>query len=485
MSELLALAVAFCGGGLVVWLLQNARVGAATLNPPPPPPSDWRHILDLLSRAHHARAAWLLTATGEVAATIASPEVPGEMLERAVGIARLTLQGGSGGVTAHRGEVLIATDEDVAAAALPDPASDTTLLLADLTRVAAAFRVSRDGGAHISAERPAWDATLPALDSVESVTFALCESARQLTGRPTAVVLRDPNSQLPSVVAVSHDGDRRWLAVRVTAESASGRASRGSQAVVALTGAELLGGAPSDRRRGEDGGTAYPLRDARDGAGALIVFGPHETIEPRVREQVARLAVAAGPRLAAAAALRAAEARALTDELTGLANRRALHRAMGGLTEGPGALLALDLDHFKTVNDTHGHQAGDMVLKHIAHVISGSLRDGDLAARTGGEEFSLWLPGAPLKVAVEVAERIRAAVQASRANWQGQVLSITCSIGVAAMPESATQAQNLAALADAALYRAKHAGRNRVETASGAGRPAPAGDSLTPGRRFE
>jgi diguanylate cyclase (GGDEF)-like protein len=254
--------------------------------------------------------------------------------------------------------------------------------------------------------------------------------------------------------------------------------------VVAPTSVDLLGNSPTDRRRGEDGGTAYPLRDARDGAGALIVFGPHETIEPRVREQVSRLAMAAGPRLAAAAALRAAEARALTDELTGLANRRALHRAMGTLAEGPGALLALDLDHFKTVNDTHGHQAGDMVLKHIAHVIAGSLRDGDLAARTGGEEFSLWLPGAPMKVANEVAERIRAAVQASRANWQGQVISMTCSIGVAAIPESATQTQNLAALADAALYRAKHAGRNRVEVAPGAGRAAPP-ESLTPGRQFE
>jgi diguanylate cyclase (GGDEF)-like protein len=305
----------------------------------------------------------------------------------------------------------------------------------------------------------------------------LCESARQLTGRATAVVLRDPNSQLPAVVAVSHDADRRWLSVRVSAESAAGRASRGSQAVVAPTSAELLGGAPPDRRRAEDGGTAYPLRDARDGAGALIVFGPHDTIEPRVREQLARLALAAGPRLASAAALRAAEARALTDELTGLPNRRALHRAVAATPEGLGALLALDLDHFKAVNDTHGHAAGDMVLKHLAHVISGSLRDGDLAARTGGEEFSLWLPGAGMTVATEVAERIRAAVAAARANWQGNVVALTCSIGVAVCPESATQTQNLAALADAALYRAKHGGRNRVEVASSA--------TLTRGPAFE
>ena len=263
MNEWVALGVAFVGGALVMWLLQNARIGVAQAVPPTLPPSDWRHLLDLVCRVHGARAAWLLTAAGEVAATFTTPETTTDVLERAAGIARVTLQGGSGGVTLHRGEVLIATDEDIAAAALPgDPAADPALILADLARVAGAFRASRDGAAHAGSERPAWDASLPALDSLESVTFALCESARQLTGRATAVVLRDPNSQLPSVVAVSHDGDRRWLNVRVSAECAAGRASRGNQAVVAPTSVELLGGSPEDRRRGEDGGTAYPLRTA-------------------------------------------------------------------------------------------------------------------------------------------------------------------------------------------------------------------------------
>lgn len=465
----MALGVAFLGGVLVAALLLNTRPRGAAFPSDRPAPTDWAHLLDLIRRAHQARAAWLFNPAGEVAAAVEADDAATEDLERGLAVARLALSGGpgSGGATAHTGDVLVIMDDDVAAAALPGAAHDAgqpAALVSDLKRLAAGYRTALEG-ATPAGPNAAWDATLPALDSVESVTFALCESARQLTGRPTAVVLRDPNSQLPVVVAVSHDGDRRWLGMRAGPDSAAGRASRGSQAVVATAGAELLGAAPPDRRRGEEGGTAYPLRDAREGAGALIVFGPHEALDTRLREQVARLAVAAGPRLAGAAALRAAEARALTDELTGLPNRRALHRAMSAAGEGVGALLALDLDHFKQLNDTHGHAAGDAALVHTAHVIAGALRDGDLAARTGGEEFTLWLPGAPLPVATDVAERVRAAVQGTPAPWQGQRLQLTCSIGVAGCPDSATQVQSLAALADAALYRAKHNGRNRVEVA--------------------
>jgi diguanylate cyclase (GGDEF)-like protein len=464
-NEWVALGGAFAGGALVTGLLMNA-LGRGGDSIPLGAPSDWTHTLDLLCRAHGARAAWLLSAVGDVVSSSASADTQPEEMERAVAVARLVLNGG--GVAPAAGDVVVVTDEDVAAAALPglvDAAGETTLP-ADLRRLAAGYKAWRSGANPAGTGGPAWDSTLPALDSVESVTFALCEAARQLTGRTTAVVLRDPNSQLPSVIAVSHGGDRRWLGVAVSVESAAGRASRGNQPVVAQTAVDLLGAAPPDRRRGEDAGTAYPLRDAREGAGALIVFGSHFTIDHRVREQLARLAVAAGPRLAAAAALRAAEARALTDELTGLPNRRALHRAIAVTPESVGALLALDLDHFKSINDTLGHAAGDAALKHIAHVVAGTLREGDMAARTGGEEFALWLPGAGMSVALDVAERVRVAVATLPVTWQGREIALTCSIGVAACPESATQAQNLAALADSALYRAKHGGRNRVEAAS-------------------
>jgi diguanylate cyclase (GGDEF)-like protein len=161
----------------------------------------------------------------------------------------------------------------------------------------------------------------------------------------------------------------------------------------------------------------------------------------------------------------------LIDPLTGVSNRRAfLERGEKLLRRSrferrPAALLLMDLDKFKTINDTGGHHAGDQVLIAFCGVATAAIRPGDLFGRLGGEEFACLLPGSPLDGGLDVAERIRRNFEAASHKTGGDTLSATVSIGVAI---SADQNQDLAALimeADRALYLAKANGRNRVEHA--------------------
>jgi diguanylate cyclase (GGDEF)-like protein len=167
------------------------------------------------------------------------------------------------------------------------------------------------------------------------------------------------------------------------------------------------------------------------------------------------------------------ERQAVTDELTGLANLRAFHTILEGEIERarrfqtPLALLMLDLDHFKEVNDRYGHQQGDEVLSMVADILRDFSRDIDAPARYGGEELAVVLPQTDTDGAAQLAERIREAVarlEVPQVNGEGS-LRLQASFGVAALPESAVDREGLIAAADAALYRAKRAGRNRVERA--------------------
>jgi diguanylate cyclase (GGDEF)-like protein len=161
--------------------------------------------------------------------------------------------------------------------------------------------------------------------------------------------------------------------------------------------------------------------------------------------------------------LRIADLIATTDPLTGIANRRPVWEllesaALDGRTVTIGVA---DMDHFKRLNDAHGHDCGDDALKHVATVLAGALRSDDLVARWGGEEFILVIE-LPLDEALPVFERVRSDVALRPVPCQrGQAHPITVSIGVAPL-ESADPAAAIAA-ADSALYRAKRAGRDRVE----------------------
>jgi diguanylate cyclase (GGDEF)-like protein len=156
---------------------------------------------------------------------------------------------------------------------------------------------------------------------------------------------------------------------------------------------------------------------------------------------------------------------AITDPLTGLYNRRHLQTHLDGLDRPGGvdhALLSIDIDHFKQINDRHGHAAGDEVLKRFAEVLTQRTRRGDLLFRTGGEEFVLLLPGATLDDARALADDLRQRV-ADACLLPGTALTVTVSIGIAQRRRGDAHSDWLRQ-ADAALYRAKRGGRNRVVT---------------------
>ncbi len=160
---------------------------------------------------------------------------------------------------------------------------------------------------------------------------------------------------------------------------------------------------------------------------------------------------------------------ALTDSLTEIANRRAFFELGTPLLERtvadrrPAALLLFDLDRFKEVNDTAGHQAGDHVLREFSHLVAAMIRPGDLFARLGGEEFACLLADAHMAAALRVAEQVRTKFAANR--FADLNASVTVSVGVAMASEAGCDLSALLANADRALYRAKAEGRNRVARA--------------------
>ncbi len=159
---------------------------------------------------------------------------------------------------------------------------------------------------------------------------------------------------------------------------------------------------------------------------------------------------------------------AMTDELTGLTNRRSFY--IQGTKEikraerygTPFSLLMLDLDEFKTINDQFGHEAGDKMLQCIANILSANIRETDLLARMGGEEFSVILPNTSIQDAMRLTERLRQAVEMAGCPISDQKMKVTVSVGVASYQEGISYLDDLLRDADTAMYRAKNQGRNRV-----------------------
>ena len=163
---------------------------------------------------------------------------------------------------------------------------------------------------------------------------------------------------------------------------------------------------------------------------------------------------------------------ALTDTLTQLPNRRngldflESEWIFAQSSGSPLSCLMLDIDHFKQINDNFSHAAGDAVLRSLADILRNTARAEDMIFRYGGEEFAAVLTNAPLRIALQIGERIREQVEKTVFEWEGQVIPVTLSIGAAIANSSMLASQALIQAADTALYQAKENGRNRVVAAS-------------------
>ncbi len=220
--------------------------------------------------------------------------------------------------------------------------------------------------------------------------------------------------------------------------------------------------------------TCVPLVSRDDTLGVLSLHRPSPGA-PVVHEQ--RLMRVVAEQLALALVnirLRGAlEQQSIRDPLTGLFNRRFLEHAFAlevhraERTGKPLAAIMLDVDHFKPFNDTHGHEAGDAVLRAVGHVLTTSVRSGDIACRFGGEEFMLLLPGADEASALARAEVVRVAIADETSSIEGRSLpGVTASLGVAVATGARIDAAKLTRAADEALYAAKRSGRDRVSVAA-------------------
>jgi diguanylate cyclase (GGDEF)-like protein len=291
------------------------------------------------------------------------------------------------------------------------------------------------------------------------------------------------------------------LAARLSHDAPHGR---GDKLVLAKRGQVLGGGAFTTNGRvvrldGVDYRGLPALVPDANGT-RLIALRPKHVIDANVAPYQARVRYAAlgsfsllilvallfaGPILRLMGDFRRVASQATTDSLTGLANRRTLDEELvlewrrADRVGDSLAFVLLDLDDFKQVNDTHGHQAGDAVLRAVGEVLLGGVRQVDLAGRYGGEEFALILPETDLTGAIKLAERLRVALETTPVELaEGKTLQVTASFGVA-LKDELSSADELVAVADEALYAAKRAGKNRVMPDPASGRQSPG----TPERR--
>jgi diguanylate cyclase (GGDEF)-like protein len=301
-------------------------------------------------------------------------------------------------------------------------------------------------------------------DEFAQLGRAFNEMASQLEGRLEDLEderrrLREANARFGDALASALDPEQLR---RVIVESAVEGTQADGGVVIADDGSYVETG---------DVGTGgerleFDLTSGRRSFGRLVLVGRHFDEEERMT--AASLAGQAVVALENARLHRMVERQALVDGLTGLANRRQGDEALASeiaRTErlgGPVGLILADVDDFKAVNDRFGHPTGDLVLRDLAETLRENVREIDTAARWGGEEFAVILPGTDLEGAAQVAERIRVALAEKEiTSVDGAPLHVTASFGVATSGPTTT-VQQLVEAADEALYRAKRAGKDRV-----------------------
>lgn len=311
--------------------------------------------------------------------------------------------------------------------------------------------------------------------SPESLAQALCETAREVTSASVAGLVRWNEEQQHGVVQAISPAIEIEAGFHVTADTKVARACESKtpllyeDAHLATENEDPYGGLS----RSIGSLAVVPICSGERAIGALVVEGPHPGDIGQVETRNAGLlaALARGP-LEIVWEIEEVTRRARTDALTGLANRRhfdeQLRRVVAETDRfgGTCSLLLIDLDHFKSVNDRLGHQAGDAVLKHVAQVMRDAVRTVDLCARYGGEEMAVLLPQTSQEGALELAERLRQMLEQRPAHHDGQGVPVTASFGVATYPTPVPYGDWLVLAADKALYEAKAAGRNCVKVIS-------------------
>jgi diguanylate cyclase (GGDEF)-like protein len=310
---------------------------------------------------------------------------------------------------------------------------------------------------------------LPSANDSLSLAHELMRVAMQMSGGHGAAVVEwsgEGGALIASEGAALHAGNS------VAAESLTALAARGQATLVrsgsALRGIELI----SERERflpTPEAAAAIPL--IMDGAvvGVLTVWTSGAVITEETITALETIGPYAAVQLDHARELGKARALAERDALTGLANRRAFDTqllvewARWERHQRAFSLLLFDLDHFKRINDQHGHDAGDEVLRTVGRTVAALLRGRDFAARYGGEEFAVLLSETAAKSAVEIAERVRAHMELTQPVFAGKPIPVTISGGVVSSASHLTP-QDMVRKADQLLYKAKGEGRNRVIT---------------------
>jgi len=418
-------------------------------------------LLALVLRANQAIGVWVSRRPAEPPLRAVDARLGTAVEEMIVArIPRLAEQGGSGTELLERGALIhLSAEGRIALALLPGGLPQARIdalrrdlgeLLARLLREPLLESVDRQQG------RPD--------ETVESIAMRLAHQVERLLDTEVGVALARP--QGVQVLGVSARSDPRLLLSLATPGSPLDQVGRG---VVSgpLVSDDPLGKSGNERRRARPRAVILPIPSRDLTVGAIVVATPDGVLpEGTVTGELLQALQAAGPRLVQALDRQELQETALSDPLTGLRNRRGLDREMSRVVPGEGSLIYADLDRFKQLNDTLGHPAGDAALVHFARLCAQATRSGDVVARIGGEEFAIWLPGATLSEGADAAERVRAALELGGWAWQGREWPLTASFGVVSCPGTVGRTEQLGARADAALYRAKESGRNRVVTSS-------------------
>jgi diguanylate cyclase (GGDEF)-like protein len=454
-------------GAVLGWIL--ARVFSVKVAPPqaaPPnlqlPVSSDPPELALVGRANGALGIWLRRSDRGGTVEVVDPAVA-EPIRRAITsrLSGLATPGGRSDVERlEDGTLVFAAADDLQIAMLLPSRQPTTQPLRDLEQVLGMIRTR--AMLELASSKSA-----TAQETLNSIAIRLALELERLLDAEVAVAIRRPRGA--QVVGTSVRADPHLARLIAIPGSAVDLVARG-EAKGMVMAYDPLGVLPPDRRLRERRAFVLPIgAQGEEAVGAVVVWPPSggEPVGP-ARAELEAAVRRAGPRFVDAINRLDLAEQAIRDPLTRLRNRRGLEEAMGTIGVEMGTLVLADLDRFKSLNDTLGHPAGDAALQLVAGVIEDAVREGDSAARIGGEEFALWLPGATLKEGLAVAERVRSQIQALDWEWQGRPWPLAASLGVAAWPETTRSRDNLVSQADAALYRAKSGGRNRVEKAPAA-----------------